>query len=97
MAGALVQVEFKKSVLKMVQKAPPGVAPAFVEMIERVQLMTLDQVMADNGLDFEKVLSRKSEKLWTLRVNRNWRAVCKLRTGPIIEILMVADHNNTHR
>jgi mRNA-degrading endonuclease RelE of RelBE toxin-antitoxin system len=96
MQGSKVQVEFKNSVLKQVKKAPNEIREAFPDMVEKVQSMTLDEVRKDMGLDFEKVLSRPSEKLFTLRINRNWRAICKLRTGPIIEIIAVADHTKTH-
>lgn len=73
-----------------------GVGEDFLDMIEKVQVMTLAEVMEDNGLSFEKVLRRKTDKLWTLRINRSWRAICKLHTGPVIEILAVLDHTKTH-
>lgn len=96
MASLKIQVEFKKSLVKQIQKAPGEVRDAFIDMIEKVQGMTLEDAMADKGLSFEKVISRKNEKLWTLRINRNWRAICLLHTGPVIEIIAVLDHTKAH-
>lgn len=97
MAGAKAKVKLKDRVLKQVQKAPSEVEDSFFDMIEKVQGMTLDQIMADKGLNFEKDLSRKKERIWTLRINRNWRAICLLHSGPVIEILAVLDHTKTDR
>jgi plasmid maintenance system killer protein len=96
-AGANARVHYQERVLKQVGKAPDDVEDGFFDMIEKVQGMTLDQIMADKGLNFEKDLSRKKEKIWTLRINKNWRAICLLHTGPVIEILAVLDHTKTDR
>lgn len=95
MVSGLVKVEYQNRVWNQAKKG--GVGAEFLDMIEKVQDMTLPQVMADKGLGFEKILSRPREKLWTLRIDRNWRAICKLNTGPVIEIVVVADHTKTHR
>ena len=91
-----VKVQSKKSVAKQVSKAPEAVGDAFVDMIEKIQGMSLEQVMADNGLDFEKDQSRKKEGVWTLRISKGWRALCLLRTGPVIEIFGIKDPTAAH-
>lgn len=96
MTGNKVQLDFRESVEQQVQKAPAGVGDDFRDLVKKVKDMTLEEVMADKGLSFEKDLSRKKEKIWTLRLNRNWRAICWLHTGPVIQILAVLDHTKTH-
>ena len=94
MVGELVKVEYQQRVWNQAKKGEAGAE--FLDMVEKLQGMTLQQVMADKGLAFEKVLSRPKEKLWTLRINKNWRAICRLNTGPVIEIIAAADHTKTH-
>lgn len=95
-ASENVRVITKKSIGKEVGKAPDAIGDAFLDMIEKIQNMTLEKVMADNGLNFEKDQSRKKEGVWTLRITKGWRALCLLRTGPIIEIFGIKDPTSAH-
>jgi hypothetical protein len=91
-----VRVKLKRKAEKQVDHESDAVFDAFYDMVEKIQGMTLEEVMRDKGLDFEKARGREAEKLWTCRITKSWRAVCLLKTGPIIEILMIWDPDEAH-
>ena len=96
MAKEKVSVYTSKAVMKQVEKAPAEVEDAFFDMVEKVQGMTIAEVMADNGLDFEKDQKRKRLNGWTLRIIRTWRALCLLRSGSIIDIYGIRNPTSAH-
>lgn len=96
MASEKVTVNTSKAVLKQVEKAPAEVEDAFFDMVEKVQGMTIPEVMADNGLDFEKDKKRKKVNGWTIRITRSWRALCLLRSGSIIDIYGIKNPTSAH-
>jgi hypothetical protein len=65
-------------------------------MIAKVQGMTLKQVWSDNGLDLEKDRSREKTGIHTIRITKGGRALCLLRTGPVIEIFGIKDPTAAH-
>ena len=96
MAGEKVRVGTDRRVLKQVEKAPAEVEDAFFEMIDKIQAMTVTEIMADKGLDFEKDRKRKKINGWTLRISRGWRALCFLHGGSILEIYGIRDPTSAH-
>jgi hypothetical protein len=94
--GVKVRVVTKGSTLKLVEKAPEAVEEAFFGAVEKIQAMTLEQVMADNGLDMEKDQGRRRAGVWTFRLSRGWRALCLLRTGPVIEVFGIRNPTEAH-
>jgi hypothetical protein len=84
------------AVLKQIGKAPEGVEDAFFDAVAKIQASTWSQLVADQGLDLERDQSRKDAGVWTFRINRGWRALCLVRTGPVIEVFGIRDPTAAH-
>ncbi len=88
------------SILKDLDGSDQEVQTAFYESLEKIHAMESMEDLSRGGLRWEKLEGRfypgTKKPLYSYRLNLNWRAVCLLHSGPVIEILWVADHDQAY-
>lgn len=97
------QTEVKVTVLlkekpleKQLVKAGEDAAGAFFEMVEKIQQLTWSQLWSDKGLNLEKETGSGSGALWSVRVNRGWRAFLILKGNATLEIAFIKPPAQAH-
>jgi plasmid maintenance system killer protein len=94
----ILQIERIK---KNLSGSAPEVPRAFYEALNRIHgIKSMDDLKKDHGLRWEKLENKffpgTRDPLYSFRITDNWRAICRLHTGPVIEIVMVSDHDGAY-
>lgn len=98
----LIEIELQQDrILKQLKAGGPEVAAAFFQSLKRIHsFTTMAQLSQDHGLRWEKLVGKTFPgtkiPVYTYRITGDWRAICKLRTGPVIEIVAVLDHDDSY-
>jgi len=76
------------------------VRAAFYESLKKIHAMESMAELPKSGLRWEKLEGRflpgSKKAIYSYRITKNWRAICILHSGPVIEILWVADHDDAY-
>lgn len=88
-------------ILKQLDGSGEDVIAAFFESLKRIHsFKNLDDLRRDHGLRWEKLegkyLPGTKTPLYSYRITRNWRAICVLNQGPVVEIVVVTDHDSAY-
>lgn len=98
----LIEIELQqKRILKQLLAAGPEVTKAFFQSLKQIHSFTsMAQLSQDHGLRWEKLTGKTFPgtriAVYTYRITGDWRALCKLHTGPVIEIVAVSDHDASY-
>jgi plasmid maintenance system killer protein len=88
------------SILKDLANSDQDVKALFYGSLEKIHAMKSLEELSRGGFRWEKLEGRflpgTKKALYSYRLNRNWRVVCLLHPGPVIEILWVADHDKAY-
>ena len=79
----------------------PDVPSAFFASLEKIHsFKSMEELRQDHGLRWEKLEGKTfpgtRDPLYSFRITGNWRALCRLHTGPVIEIVVVSDHDGAY-
>lgn len=96
-----IEVELDPAgILKDLEDGGEDVKAAFFGSLKKIHAMQAMEELGRGGLRWEKLEGRlypgTKQPLYSYRLNRNWRVVCLLKPGPIVEILWVADHDQAY-
>jgi hypothetical protein len=73
---------------------------AFFDSLKKIHAMKSMDELPRSGLRWEKLEGRAfpgtKNPIYSYRITKNWRAICLLHSGPIIEILWVCDHDDSY-
>ena len=88
-------------ILKQLKDGGPEVAAAFFQSLKKIHSFTsLAQLNQDHGLRWEKledkVFPGTKMPVYSYRITGNWRALCALHKGPVIEIVAVFNHDSAY-
>ena len=88
------------SILRDLEGSEQEVRALFFGSLEKIHAMKSLEELSKGGFRWEKLegrfFPRTKKPLYSYRLNRNWRVVCLLNPGPVIEILWVADHDKAY-
>jgi len=88
-------------VLNQLQGGGPDVLAAFFKALKKIHSYKgMDELRRDHGLNWEKLdgkfLPGTKDALYSFRITGNWRALCVLRSGPVIEVVAATDHDSAY-
>lgn len=88
-------------ILKQLKGGGPEVAAAFFQSLKKIHTFTnLVQLNQDHGLRWEKlegkVFPGTRMPVYSFRITGDWRALCSLHSGPVIEVVAVSDHDGAY-
>lgn len=86
---------------KQLKGASQEVNTAFFGSLATIHSFTsMTQLAQHNGLNWEKLENKfypgTKLPMYSFRITVSWRALCLLRTGPVIEIVGISNHDGAY-